>query len=159
METVKINEVKSMVGKSGKRYYQVTLDDGRKASTFDSSVSDLGGAMVGANLIQNGSFLNIKVETIIAKPDRASEVAILPNTNHDKELTKASISNPIFVYMGACSLMSGLISGIVSSGVSDAEAVQKAKEMFSDVYQIADELYATHMELAKVKESANKLMN
>jgi hypothetical protein len=162
METVKISRVEMKSGKSGKRYYNVILDDGRKATTFENGVSEMTGFTVHADMIQNGSFTNIKLYDVVSRPN-ASENAMAgtysssqakPDMGSGVDFSK----NPIFPFLGACNMAGGLLLVYINEGNNLDQALEMIKKSFPSIQSTVNDLYKTHMTLTDTVELAEKIL-
>ena len=162
METMRIASVE---GKRGPKmaYYVVELEDGRKLTTFDGKVSSLAGALVEFEVIKKGNFSNIEVKKVIAPGNRDSDVAILKNETNDKPSVgkepKEPDVNPIFAYLGACTLAAPMVSGYMSSGMAKEEAVVAIKGEFDTYVELAADLLRNHLKFAEIVKTASSLMD
>ncbi len=159
METVRISKVEGQVGKSGKAYYSVTLEDGRKATTFDHKVKDLSGALVGADVVQNGQWLNIKVYTVLAESDKPSSVGIPMSTPLNLNASEKARINPVFAFLGACALASPMVLDKLNSGQNVEDTVEAVKNNFAPFMELARELLKSNLEIEEYAEIADKLMD
>lgn len=162
METVKISRVEMKSGKSGKRYYNVILDDGRKATTFEHNVADMTGFTVHADMIQNGSFTNIKLYDVVSRPN-ASENAMAGSSSASQTKSNPSpevdfSKNPIFPFLGACNMAGGLLLVYINEGNNLDQALEMIKKSFPSIQSTVNELYTTHMSLTDTVELAKKIL-
>jgi hypothetical protein len=162
METVKINRVEMKSGRTGKRYYNVILDDGRKATTFENGVSDMTGFTVHADLIQNGSFTNIKLYDVVSRPN-ASENAMAGSSSSSEAKSGVGSGidfskNPIFPFLGACNMAGGFLLVCINEGNNLDQSLEMVKKSFPSIQSTVNELYKNHMSLTDTVELAEKIM-
>ena len=162
METVKISRVEMKSGRSGKRYYNVILDDGRKATTFENGVSEMTGFTVHADMIQNGSFTNIKLYDVVSRPNASENSMTGPSGSSGSKSNMDSgvdfSKNPIFPFLGACNMAGGLLLVYINEGNNLDQALEMVKKSFPTVQNTVNELYKTHMSLTDTVELAEKIM-
>lgn len=155
METVKIESVIGKMTKTNKAFYQITFDDGRKATCWDAAVRDLGGATVLAEFKQNGDFLNVKVHRVVSRDDRPADVQS-GSASSAISSEKPGI-NPVFVFLGACSMMAPVMLDSLNGGNNIDDTMEIIKKNFGQVYSTIKELYKTNAILEEYVETAEKL--
>lgn len=160
METLKVAKVEEKRGRdSGKVFYSIEFDDGRKATSFDSTVKNFGGSLVDVEFIAKGAYLNIK--SIKEAPMVAPVMAPMGagNVKPEVSITYKPSVNPVFVYLGACAMVAPIIMESIGAGEKIDEALVKAEEQFSSIYGLAEKMYKVHMTLSEYKDTAEKLMD
>lgn len=159
MDTLRITKVEGKTAaKSGTMYYQVTFEDGRKATTFDAKVSNLTGALVGVEFEQKGAFLNFELKNVIARAD-APSVAGIPYVQPAHVAPEKPTANPIFAFLGACALASPMVLESFTAGNNVEDTLEAVKANFSRFMELSFSLLETHMNLDEIKKAADKLMN
>ncbi|MDD4996364.1 MAG: hypothetical protein PHW15_02760 [Patescibacteria group bacterium] len=163
METVLIKKVESVSSqRTGKRFFYVHLDDGRKATTFDIKISEMSGFTVMADIVQNGNFTNIKVIKVLARPNGSENAMATPSSSNERHIQDISTvdkeDNPIFPFLGACSMASALLLHSFSEGNNIEESIKYLKENFGSLVTASTDLYKNHMTVTEMKETAEKLM-
>ena len=90
MEKVKILDVVGATSKNGKTYYKISLEDGRKGTSFNVKFLELKGQTVDVLLTKNGEYNNFDLPK-----EEVKEQNKLENRQHIKlEVMKAVMNNP-----------------------------------------------------------------
>lgn len=89
MEKVTIVDVVGATSKNGKTYYKLSLDDGRKGTSFNAAFLALKGKTVDVILEKNGEYNNFDLPKEEKKSEGASH-----SDNIKLEIAKAVLSNP-----------------------------------------------------------------
>lgn len=156
METVKISKVEGKMSKTNKAFYYVTFDDGRKATSWDASVRDMGGATVLAEFKQNGDFLNVKIVRVLQREDRPGDV---PSGAPVESIASEKPGiNPVFVFLGTCSMVAPILSEALNSGADVETASEIIRKHFGTIYDLNKDLFKIHMKLDEYADVAEKLM-
>lgn len=89
MEKVKILSVVGATSKTGKTYFKISLDDGRKGTSFNAKFLELIGHEVNLDITKNGDYINMDIPKEEVKP-----IKLEPTQNIKLEIIRAVMSNP-----------------------------------------------------------------
>jgi hypothetical protein len=88
MEKVKILSVVGATSKNGKSYFKISLDDGRKGTSFNAKFLELKGHEANIEVVKNGDYLNMDI------PKEEKQTKLESPQNIKLEIIRAVMSNP-----------------------------------------------------------------
>ena len=92
MEKVKILDVVGATSKNGKTYFKISLEDGRKGTSFNGKFLELKGQLVDVLLTKNGEYNNFD----LPKEEVKEQVKLDSPQQVKLEVAKAVLANPLF---------------------------------------------------------------